>query len=195
MQSPSLPNHVSSSHSHSLPVLLAWNILLLPASGRASPLSSLISGQLALSPSQGPLAPPCLAEAALMTSLQASLLPGTHFLIDLSEPSALGDSSSWALLAAAFSSSPALALLPGLHTPLPGLTFLLSTCHWLLCHVCPFSRSSLLESKAFVPFGVFAQCLSLGASTGSVVERTQRSCLAVVWGDLVFIVPVAAPSP
>ena len=68
--------------------------------------------------------PPCptLSSRSSPHDLSAGfLLPGTHFLIDLSEPSASGNSSSQALLAAAFSSSPALALLPGLHTPFPGL--------------------------------------------------------------------------
>lgn len=123
--------------------------------------------------------PPCptLSSRSSPHDLSAGfLLPGTHFLIDLSEPSASGSSFSRALLATAFSSSPALALLPRLHTPLPGLTLLLSTCHWLLCRVCPFSVSSLLEGKACVPFGVFAQCLSLGAGTGSA-RRTNTEVL------------------
>ena len=138
-----------------------------------------------------PLAPSYLSEAALTTSLQASLLPGTPFLIDLSEPPASGRSPSRALLAAPFSSPPARALLPARHAPLRGVTVLLGTCH------CSVPRVSVQRGRTpgARPLSMSARCLGSGAAQAVFAEPARRSCLAVVWDDLAFIVPAAATLP
>ena len=178
MLSPSPPNHTSSNHSHSLPAPPAWNTVPpcsrqgRSMSARASlvccPLISLTS----------PFALPYLSEAALTTSLQASLLPGTPFLIDLSEPPASGSSPSQALLAAPVSSPPARALLPAHHVPLPGVTFLLGTCHCSVPRV-SVQRGRTPGGKAFV---YICPVPGLGSGTGSVrrasAEVLPCCCLA-----------------
>lgn len=150
--------------------------LSLPTPGRAGPVSARAS--LVCCPLislMSPLAPPYLSEAALMTSLQTSLLPGTPFLIDLSEPSASGSSPSRALLAAPFSSPPARTLLPGRHALLPGLTFLLSTCHCSRA-VCVHSAWPHSWGQGLCPLQSVCPVPELGGSTGSV-RRTNAEVL------------------